>query len=125
MDAAPSLSMSLSSPSLSLSPPSPSPSPTSSSASQAAEGAASIGSQADKRAAIAATAHTFEASFLSVMFGQMFEGVQTAAPFGGGEGEGAFRSFLTDAMGRAVARRGGVGLSKAVATEMLKMQGLS
>ncbi len=78
-----------------------------------------------KRAAIAKTAQSFEASFLSTMFGQMFEGVKTSPPFGGGEGETAFRSFLTDAMGKAMTKHGGIGLSKVVAQEMLKMQGLS
>ena len=83
------------------------------------------GDEAAKRAAIAKTAQSFEASFLSTMFGEMFQGVQTAPPFGGGEGETAFRSFLTDTMGKAVTRRGGIGLSKVVAQEMLRMQGLS
>ena len=81
--------------------------------------------EAAKRAAIDATAKAFEGSFLSTMIGEMFEGAQTEAPFGGGQGEQAFRSFLTDAIGQAVTRRGGVGLSKAVAREMLKLQGLS
>ena len=83
------------------------------------------GDETAKRAAIAKTAQSFEASFLSTMFGEMFEGVQTEAPFGGGQGETAFRSFLTDAMGKAMTRHGGIGLSKVVAQEMLKMQGLS
>ena len=76
------------------------------------------------RARIARTAQDFEASFLSTMLGQMFEGVQAGA-FGGGEGEAAFQSFLTDAFAKSMARRGGVGVSKAVQHEMLKMQGLN
>lgn len=89
--------------------------------------AAAAGSSADdaKRAAITKTAQQFEASFLSTMFGQMFDGVQPDAPFGGGAGETAFRSFMMDAMGKAVVQRGGIGLSKSIAHEMLKMQGLS
>ena len=70
------------------------------------------------------TAQKFEASFLSTMFGQMFEGTETSAPFGGGKGEDAFRSFLTDAVGASVAKHGGIGLAKSVAREMLKLQGL-
>ena len=77
------------------------------------------GASAEK---IAATAKKFEASFLQVMIGSMFEGVSTSAPFGGGQGEAAFRSFLTEEMAKGVARRGGVGLSAAVQREMLKMQ---
>ena len=70
------------------------------------------------------TAQAFEASFLSSMLGQMFEGTEVSQPFGGGEGEAAFRSFMTDAMGKSMARHGGIGLAKSVATEMLKLQGL-
>lgn len=77
-----------------------------------------------KRARIDKTAKDFEASFLSVMLGQIFEGVKTST-FGGGEGEEAFKSFLTDAMAKSITRHGGVGLSKSVSAEMLKMQGLS
>ena len=69
-------------------------------------------------------AHDFESSFLEVMMGQMFEGVG-AGGFGGGEGEQAFKSFLTDAFAKSVAKHGGVGLAKPLTHELLKMQGLS
>ena len=72
---------------------------------------------------IKTVASKFESAFLSVMIGSMFEGVTTSAPFGGGEGEAAFRSFLTEEMAKGVAKRGGVGLSSAVQREMLRMQG--
>lgn len=78
-----------------------------------------------KRADITRTAQAFEAQFLSSMFSQMLDGISTAPPFGGGEGEDAFRSFFSDALGREVAHHGGVGLGKAAAGEMLKLQGLS
>lgn len=78
-----------------------------------------------KRAAIAQTAQEFESSFLSNMMGIMFEGVSTEGPFGGGQGEAIFRSFMTDAFGKEVAKRGGVGVGAAVQREMLKLQGLS
>jgi Rod binding domain-containing protein len=81
-------------------------------------------SEAAKRAAIAKTARQFEASFLSSMMGYMFEGVDTPAPFGGGQGEQAFKSFLTDAYAKQMASRGGVGVAAAVQREMLKLQGL-
>jgi flagellar protein FlgJ len=66
----------------------------------------------------------FEASFLQVMMGQMFQGV-SAGDFGGGEGEDAFKSFLTDAFAKTMAKHGGVGLAKPLTHELLKMQGLS
>ncbi len=78
----------------------------------------------EARARIDKTAHAFEASFISVMLGQMFEGVK-ASTFGGGEGEDAFKSFLTDAMAKSMTKHGGIGLSKTMSAEILKLQGLS
>lgn len=78
-----------------------------------------------QRGRIEKTAQQFEASFLSQMFGQMFEGTEVSAPFGGGAGESAFRSFMTDAIAKSMAGHGGIGLAKSVTQEMLKMQGLS
>jgi len=80
--------------------------------------------EATVRSRIDSTAKTYEQSFLSMMFGQMFEGSERTL-FGGGAGEQAFTGFMTDAMAKAVERRGGVGLAKPLATEMLKLQGLA
>jgi|SRR5579875_901909 len=78
-----------------------------------------------QRARIEKTAQSFEASFISSMLAPMFDGTEPDAPFAGGAGEGAFRSFMVDAMAKSIARRGGVGLARPVAQEMLKLQGLS
>jgi peptidoglycan hydrolase FlgJ len=78
-----------------------------------------------KRGEIKQTAQKFEASFLSVMLQQMFEGVDTPAPFGGGPGESMFKSFLTDAMAKQMSANGGIGIAASVQREMLKMQGLN
>lgn len=77
-----------------------------------------------KRGQIKQTAQKFETSFLSVMLGQMFEGTDTPAPFGGGPGEAMFKSFLTEAMAKKMTAAGGIGVTAAVQREMLKMQGL-
>ncbi|PXA87632.1 chemotaxis protein chel [Caulobacter sp. D4A] len=77
-----------------------------------------------KRGKIKETAQKFEASFLSSMMQSMFEGVKTPEPFGGGQGEEMFKSLLTDAMAKEVAKAGGVGIAASVQREMLKMQGL-
>jgi Rod binding domain-containing protein len=77
-----------------------------------------------KRGQIHQTAQKFEASFLSTMLQEMFDGVETSAPFGGGPGEAMFRSFLTEAMAKQMSRAGGVGLATSVEREMLKLQGL-
>ena len=90
-------------------------------------GPATPASAADlaKRGQIAATAQKFEASFLSSMLQEMFDGVETSAPFGGGPGETMFRSFLTEAMAKQMVKSGGIGVAAQVQREMLKMQGLS
>jgi Rod binding domain-containing protein len=77
-----------------------------------------------KRGKIHETARSFEASFVSVMLQQMFEGTEAEAPFSGGPGESMFRSFLTEAIAKQVARSGGVGVAASVEREMLKLQGL-
>ena len=78
-----------------------------------------------RRGQIKETAQTFESSFLSSMLQEMFDGVETAAPFGGGPGESMFRSFLTEAMAKQMVKAGGVGVAAQVQREMLKMQGLT
>src|SRR5690606_20700212 len=77
-----------------------------------------------KRGEIRETAKQFETQFLSIMLQQMFAGVETSAPFGGGPGEAMFRSFMTDAMARQMSGAGGIGVADVVAREMLKLQGL-
>ena len=67
----------------------------------------------------------FEAQFMSQMLGQMFEGVKTDGPFGGGFGEEMFRSMMTDAMAKKMTQAGGIGVSDTVQREILKMQGLT
>jgi Rod binding domain-containing protein len=89
-------------------------------------GAAAVMSAAEmvKRAKIASTAKDFEASFLTVMLGEMFKGVGEGE-FGGGDGAQMFRSFLTDAMSKQMSKAGGIGLAGTVQAEMLKLQGLT
>jgi Rod binding domain-containing protein len=76
-------------------------------------------------AKIKSTAQAFEASFIGQMLQPMFEGLSTAAPFGGGEGEGAFRSFLVDAMAKQMAKKGGIGLAPTIEREMIRMQSMN
>jgi Rod binding domain-containing protein len=60
-----------------------------------------------------------------MMLGQMFTGIETDGPFGGGFGEEMFRSVMTDALGKEMTRAGGIGLSDTIQREILKMQGLT
>ena len=78
-----------------------------------------------KRADIQRTSKEFEATFLSSMMQNMFSGLTTSAPFGGGPGEDMWKSFMSDAMAKQMSKAGGVGLASSVAREMLKLQGLS
>ena len=70
-------------------------------------------------------ASKFETQFLSSMLQQMFAGLSTDGPFGGGPGEEMFRSLLTDAMAKQMTKSGGIGLTDTVQREILKLQGLS
>lgn len=76
------------------------------------------------KADVARAAEEFEATFLSSMLGVMFQEIKPASPFNGGSGEDAFKSFLTDAMAKSLAKSGGVGLADSVSRELLKLQGL-
>ena len=68
------------------------------------------------------TAEDFEASFLAQMLKPMFEGLSIDGPFGGGEAEATWRSFMLDAMARQTVKAGGIGLADTVVAEMLKLQ---
>jgi len=74
------------------------------------------------RAQIEAKAQEFEAVFISQMLGQMFEGISTDGPFGGGQGEAMFRSLMLDQYGKQIAADGGIGLADQVTKELLKHQ---
>lgn len=69
-----------------------------------------------------AAAEDFEANFVSTMFQTVFENIETDGLFGGGQGEGVFRSLLVDEYGKQVARAGGVGIADQVYREILKLQ---
>ena len=53
------------------------------------------------------------------------QGIFERGPFGGGPGEDMWKSFLAEQMAKQVAKRGGIGVSKGVEREMLKLQGLT
>jgi len=85
----------------------------------------STAAMAARKDRIAESAKEFESSFLSMMLKPMFEGLKTDGPFGGGDAENMWRSFLTDALAKQTTKAGGIGLADTVQREMLKMQGLS
>ena len=72
---------------------------------------------AAKRAASA-----FEGVFVTQFLGEMFSGISTDGPFGGGPGEEMFRSLMVDEYGKQITAQGGFGLSSAIERELLKTQ---
>jgi len=72
--------------------------------------------------AIRKVAQQFESVFITQFMGEMFSGISTDGPFGGGQGEEMFRSLMLDEYGKQFAAQGGFGLANAVQREMLKMQ---
>ena len=73
-------------------------------------------------AAAKKAAQDFESVFISQMLGQMFSGISTDGPFGGGAGEQMFRSLMLDEYGKQISAQGGIGLANTVTQELLKMQ---
>ena len=71
---------------------------------------------------IKAKAQEFEGVFVAQMLGQMFEGLSTDGPFGGGQGEQMFRSLMLDQYGKQIAKQGGIGVADSVTRELLKHQ---
>ena len=67
-------------------------------------------------------AEEFEATFLSQMLQPMFANLGAEKPFGGGPGEDMWRSMQVEEYGKAVAKKGGIGLADSVFREMLKLQ---
>jgi Rod binding domain-containing protein len=74
------------------------------------------------KAVIENKAQEFEGVFLAQMLGQMFEGISTEGPFGGGQGEQMFRSLMMDEYGKQIAKQGGIGIATSVTRELLKQQ---
>ena len=67
-------------------------------------------------------AEDFEAFYLTQAMSNMFAGIETDPLFGGGPGESAYRSFMTQEYGKIIARAGGIGIADSVAREIIKLQ---
>ncbi|HTM83192.1 rod-binding protein [Asticcacaulis sp.] len=64
----------------------------------------------------------FETMCLTNLLSPMFEGLQTDGPFGGGHAEETMRSFYVGAMAGQMAKRGGIGISDMMQSQLLKLQ---
>lgn len=71
---------------------------------------------------IAQAAEDFEAFYLAQVTANMFAGIETDPLFGGGPGEGVFRSLLTQEYGKLIANAGGIGITDSVVREIIKLQ---
>jgi len=70
-----------------------------------------------------ATAQEFESVFLGSMFGEITKQLSGDGPLGGqGAGGDAWRSLLTDELGKSVAQSGGVGVASQVYSELIRLQ---
>jgi len=67
-------------------------------------------------------AEDFESVFLAEMMRPMFENIEAEAPFGGGPGEDIWRNLQIDEYGKAIARKGGIGIADAVMEHMIRLQ---
>jgi Rod binding domain-containing protein len=72
--------------------------------------------------AIRKTAKDFEAMVVGELIAPMFEALDSDGLGGGGEGEKMFRPMLVREYAKAMTANGGIGLSDAVAREMIRMQ---
>ncbi len=83
----------------------------------------SKGTPSDQKLAYAKqAAEEFEAVFLAQMLGPMFDNLETDGMFGGGSSEKIYRSLLVQEYGKSIAKTGGIGISDAVQSEILKLQ---
>ncbi len=69
-----------------------------------------------------AVAEDFESVFISEMMRPMFENIQAEAPFGGGPSEDIWRNLQIDEYGKAIAKRGGIGIADQVMDQLIRMQ---
>ncbi len=67
-------------------------------------------------------AQDFEAVFLGTMFQHMFTAADGEGPMGNTQGTGPWRSFLTDAFGKAMAQKGGIGIADEVYRSLITIQ---
>ena len=67
-------------------------------------------------------AEEFEAFFLSQFLSQMFKGIKTDGPMGGGHGEAVYRELQFQEYGKVIAQNGGIGLADSIVRQLLHTQ---
>jgi flagellar protein FlgJ len=69
-----------------------------------------------------AIAKDFEAVFLNTMLSQMFAGIKTPEPFGGGHAEETYRGMMVEEYAKAITDSGGIGIADAVHRQLIELQ---
>jgi peptidoglycan hydrolase FlgJ len=70
-------------------------------------------------------ARDFESIFLGSMFSQITREIQGDGPLGNqGTGSEAWRSMLTEELGKSVAQSGGVGIAPQIYSELIHLQSM-
>ncbi len=78
---------------------------------------------ASNPAAVAKSAHDFEAMAIGQLLQPMFNTVDSAnGTFGGGPGEEAWKPMLVQEFAKQIASHGGLGLAKPIYDAMIRMQ---
>jgi flagellar protein FlgJ len=85
-------------------------------------GLSTMPSKTTDPAAAKKAAEQFEGVFINQFLGEMFSGISTDGPMGGGQGEEMFRSLMIDEYGKQIVSQGGFGLAASVERELLKTQ---
>ena len=68
-------------------------------------------------------AQKFESLTIGEFLTPMFDTIDLSkSPFGGGEGEAAWKPMLIDAMAKEITKAGGLGLAQPVFAQMIHMQ---
>ena len=81
-----------------------------------------LGKNATREDKAHAQARDFEQVYLSKMLNQMFAGLTTDGPFGGGQAEETWRGLLVDEYATTIAKAGGIGIADAVYRDLIALQ---
>lgn len=80
------------------------------------------GTPADGHSKARAMAEDFEAVFLNTMLSQMFAGIKTPEPFGGGHAEETYRGLMVEEYAKAITESGGIGVADAIHRQLVELQ---
>lgn len=67
-------------------------------------------------------AEEFEGFFISQFLEEMFRGIKTDGPFGGGQAENIYRSLMVQEYGKSIAANGGLGIADSVYRSIIELQ---